>query len=256
MMSDENLHNYFGRQIKKYISDDLFEQNPALQKFIEVINQSYLNYEKDAELFEKSIRLNDIEFNKINTKLKEELKKNKEIHVKLFDTIKQLDDSNAIFIEEQNNSDHLLKILTDEIEFKKRNEETLYKAKIAAEKANEAKSDFLSIMSHEIRTPLNAIIGLTYIMENDNDLISIHNNLDFLKKSSQNLHHLINNILDFNKIEKGKVILEKTPFNYTELVTDIVKSLESKVTENKNTDRKSTRLNSSHRSLSRMPSSA
>ena len=236
MMGDENLHNYFGRQVKKYISEDVFEQNPALQKFIEVINQSYLNYEKDAELFEKSIRLNDIEFNKINTKLKEELKKNKEIQVKLFDTIKQLDDSNTIIIEEeQSNSDHLLKILTDEIEFKKKNEETLYKAKIAAEKANEAKSDFLSIMSHEIRTPLNAIIGLTYIMENEKDLDSIHTNLDLLKKSSQNLHHLINNILDFNKIEKGKVILEKTPFNYTELVTDIVKSLESKVNENKNT---------------------
>lgn len=234
-MMNDNLHSYFGRQVKKYIDEDLIAQNPSLQKFIEVINQSYFNYEKDAELFEQSIRLNDIEFNQVNAKLKQELKKNKETQAKLFELIKELDYTNQLLLEGNPDSEGLFNILTEEIEFKKRYEKELYEAKINAERANEAKSDFLSIMSHEIRTPLNAIIGLTYIMEQEKDVDSIHNNLDFLKKSSKNLLHLVNNILDFNKIEKGKVILEKIPFNYTDLVNDITKSLDFKARENNDT---------------------
>lgn len=231
-MNTENLHNYFGRQVKKYIDEDLTAQNPSLQKFIEVINQSYFNYEKDAELFEQSIRLNDIEFNLVNKKLKAELQKNVETQSKLFELIKELDHKNLTSLDDKQDFEGLFDILIHEIEFKKRHEKELYEAKIAAEKANEAKSDFLSIMSHEIRTPLNAIIGLTYIMEQENDMASCHTNLEFLKKSSKNLLHLINNILDFNKIEKGKVILEETPFHYLDLVDDIIKSLDYKAKEN------------------------
>lgn len=230
----ENLHNYFGRQVKKYLDDNFIRQNPSLQNFIEIINQSYLNYEKDAALFEKSIKLNDIEFNQINAKLKSELENKKSIQKKLFNTIKQLENSNQLDIEDNNSSDYLFKILTDEIEFKKKYQDELYLAKINAEKANEAKSDFLSIMSHEIRTPLNAIIGLTYIIENENNISEIHDNVVFLKKSAQHLHHLINNILDFNKIEKGKVVLDNAPFDYKVLITDITRTLESSIKENKN----------------------
>lgn len=233
-MINENLHNYFGRQVKKYLDEDLIHQNPSLQNFIQVINQSYLNYEKDATLFEKSIKLNDIEFNQVNAKLKDELENKKDIQKKLFNTIKQLENSNEIIIEDKDSSDYLFKILKDEIEYKKRHEEELYLSKINAEKANEAKSDFLSIMSHEIRTPLNAIIGLTYIIENEKNITDIHENVVFLKKSAQHLHHLINNILDFNKIEKGKVVLENAPFDYKGLVTDITRTLDTSIKENKN----------------------
>ncbi|MDI1317934.1 ATP-binding protein [Flavobacterium sp.] len=231
---NENLHNYLGRQVKKYLDDDLVAQNPSLQNFIQIINQSYLNYEKDATLFEKSIKLNDIEYNRINAKLKVELEQKKDVQKKLFNTIKQLESSNHVVIEDNNSSDYLFKILTDEIEFKKRHQEELYIAKINAEKANEAKSDFLSIMSHEIRTPLNAIIGLTYIIENEKDIVNIHENIFFLKKSAQHLHQLINNILDFGKIENGKVDLENISFDYKTLVIDITKSLESMIRENNN----------------------
>lgn len=231
----EKLHSYFGRQVKKYIDDEILEQRPSLYKFIDIINQSYLSYEKDAELVEKSIRLNDIEYNKINNKLKEELNKNTGIVTKLFEAIKQLDDINSLSLDTESNSDDLFKILKDEIEFKKKHEKELFEAKLAAEKANEAKSDFLSVMSHEIRTPLNAIIGLSYIMENQNDLSSIQNNLELLKKSSQNLLHLINNILDYNKIENGKIILDHISFDYLELVNDIIKSLEANAKQNNNT---------------------
>jgi signal transduction histidine kinase/CheY-like chemotaxis protein len=234
-MTNDKLHSYFARQVKKYIDDELLAQKPSLHKFIEVINQSYLSYEKDAELVEKSIRLNDIEYKKINTKLKEELNRNTGIVTQLYDAIKQLDDVNSLKVDTESNSDDLFRVLKDEIEFKKKHEKELFEAKLVAEKANEAKSDFLSVMSHEIRTPLNAIIGLSYIMENQNDIESIQSNLELLKKSSQNLLHLVNNILDYNKIENGKIILDKTSFDYVDLVNDIIKSLEANARENNNT---------------------
>jgi CheY-like chemotaxis protein len=128
----------------------------------------------------------------------------------------------------------LLQILHNEIEYKKQSEEQLSISKFNAEKANEAKSDFLSIMSHEIRTPLNAIIGLIYIMEKERTVKSFNENFDVLKTSAQNLFLLLNNILDFNKIEAGKVDLEAIPFNFKDLVLEIVRSLQSKALENQN----------------------
>jgi signal transduction histidine kinase/CheY-like chemotaxis protein len=198
------------------------------------INQSYLNYEKDAELFEQSIRLNDIEFYEINRKLEDQLFKKKGVQAKLIEAIKQLNTNNEIELDTDDNLIYLLQILHNEIVFKKEFEEQLFIAKSNAEQANEAKSDFLSIMSHEIRTPLNAILGLLYIMEKEDTIESFHENLGVLKTSAQNLFLLLNNILDFNKIESGKIDLEKIPFNLKDLVLEITKSLEVKAIENQN----------------------
>lgn len=232
-MEIENLHRQLNRQIKKHFSEDFIADNEALHNFIEVVNLSYLNFEKDAELFEQSSRLNDLEYYEINQKLKSELDKKENIQNKLIQAIKQLNNDEIKLGDEENPID-LLQILHDEIESKKEFQDQLYLAKSNAEKANEAKSDFLSIMSHEIRTPLNAIIGLIYIMEKENTLNSFQENLEILKYSSQNLYLLINDILDFNKIEAGKIDIEKIPFDFKELVLHIGKSLEIKASENLN----------------------
>ena len=232
-MMIENIHRQLNRQIKKHLSEDFIADNEAVRKFIEVVNLSYLNFEKDAELFEQSSRLNDLEYYEINQKLKSELDKKENIQNKLIQAIKQLNDNEITLGKEESPID-LLQILRDEIEFKKEFQDQLYLAKSNAEKANEAKSDFLSIMSHEIRTPLNAIIGLIYIMEKENTLNSFQENLGVLKYSAQNLYLLINDILDFNKIEAGKIDIEKIPFDFKELVLHIGKSLEIKASENLN----------------------
>jgi signal transduction histidine kinase len=232
-MDKSNLHRQLSRQLNKYLSDDFIEGNENVKHFIEVVNQSYFNFEKDVELFEQSSRLNDIEFHKINKKLKGELEKKENIQAKLIQSIKQLN-NNEIKVEKDDNLIDLLNILSKEIELKKEFENRLFEAKSNAEKANEAKSDFLSIMSHEIRTPLNAIIGLIYIMEKENTLESFQENLEVLKHSSQNLFLLINDILDFNKIEAGKIDIEKIPFNFKDLVIQIGKSQETRALENLN----------------------
>lgn len=92
-----------------------------------------------------------------------------------------------------------------------------------AEKANQAKSDFLSKMSHDIRTPMNAIIGMT-------ELAQLHignkNRMeDYLKKidiSGKHLLELINEVLDVSKIESGTVELAENEFNINEMINDIV----------------------------------
>lgn len=86
-------------------------------------------------------------------------------------------------------------------------------AKETAEAANESKSHFLNIMSHEIRTPLNSIIGLTNIMILEEHMQEQSENLHALKFSGEHLLHLINDILDFNKIMAGKVNLEEKEFS-------------------------------------------
>jgi signal transduction histidine kinase/CheY-like chemotaxis protein len=79
-------------------------------------------------------------------------------------------------------------------------------------KANSAKSEFLARMSYEIRTPLNGIIGMTDILENHMLTEEAGNALELLRRSTEGLSSVINNIVDFSKIESGKMILDEIPF--------------------------------------------
>ena len=232
-MENENIHRQLKRQITKFLPQNLLENNPDLQEFIKAVNLSYLSFERDAELSELSSRLNDKEYFQINSKIIEELEQKRKICDELIFAIKQLK-NNELDIESEDNLIDLITILNSEIDSKKEFEDQLFIAKENAEKANNAKSDFLSVMSHEIRTPLNAIIGLIYIMEKENSFASFEENIDVLKYSAQNLYLLINNILDFNKIEAGKIDIEQIPFDFHELILQIGKSFEVKAQENSN----------------------
>lgn len=90
-----------------------------------------------------------------------------------------------------------------------------------AEKSSQAKSEFLSIMSHEIRTPLNAVIGMSNLLMMNQPRADQTENLEILKFSANNLLAIVNDVLDFNKIESGKVIFEKTRFNMVDLMQSI-----------------------------------
>lgn len=99
--------------------------------------------------------------------------------------------------------------------------EELTKAKEIAEYAEKAQADFLSTMSHEIRTPMNAVVGLTNILLTENPHPHQLSNLKTLEFSSQNLLNIINDILNFNKLESGNVILENIDFSIKEVLHGI-----------------------------------
>ena len=90
-----------------------------------------------------------------------------------------------------------------------------------AEKSSQVKSEFLSTMSHEIRTPLNAVIGMSNLMIMGDPRPDQRENLNVLKFSANNLLAIVNDVLDFNKIESGKVVFENIRFNLLELLQNI-----------------------------------
>ncbi|MFT3936619.1 MAG: response regulator [Chitinophagaceae bacterium] len=112
----------------------------------------------------------------------------------------------------------------------KTTEFALMKAKQKAEEASRIKSRFLSNMSHELRTPLNGIIGASNLLLHENYLEGQKPQLDILKYSSEHMMLLINDILDYNKIEAGKLELEAAPVNLKELADKLAAQFSPQVT--------------------------
>ncbi|RZK82683.1 MAG: PAS domain S-box protein [Pedobacter sp.] len=116
-------------------------------------------------------------------------------------------------------------LITD-ITQRKQVERELVESKEQALQLSEAKEMFLSVMSHEIRTPLNAVIGMTHLLLENDPKVSQIDDLNILKFSAENLLNIINDILDFTKIETGNLLLEHIPMDIRSLANDIVSSLQ------------------------------
>lgn len=104
----------------------------------------------------------------------------------------------------------------------KETEQALIKAKQEAEAANKAKSEFLAMMTHELRTPLNIVMGMAQLMQHDR--CSLTEREEFLRAmmaSGKSLLGLINNILDFSKMQSGALALRPAPFALEELLQQL-----------------------------------
>ncbi len=111
-------------------------------------------------------------------------------------------------------------------------ERELKKAKEQAEEATKVKSFFVSNLSHEIRNPLNSIIGLTDLMIEAEDLSEVQmKNMESIKYASDHLLGVINDVLDFSKLEAGKVEIENIDFDLYKLVSETAKTFEFKAKE-------------------------
>jgi signal transduction histidine kinase/ligand-binding sensor domain-containing protein/CheY-like chemotaxis protein len=130
--------------------------------------------------------------------------------------------NNRLFLQKSN------RVLEREVDQRKKTEQLYKKEKEKAEKALVVKDDFLSNMSHEIRTPLNMILGYLQLLESDKN--NIDEFLKVMKVSADNLLHLVNQILDLSKIEKGKLQLNHSPFNLLEYINELKQLFNDSIT--------------------------
>ncbi len=133
--------------------------------------------------------------------------------------------SNTPILNERGKIERYIELITDITE-RKQVERDILSAKEQALQLSEAKEMFLSVMSHEIRTPLNAIIGMTHLLIENDPKASQIDDLNILKFSGENLLSIINDVLDFTKIETGNLRLEFLPVHLQNLCSDIINSLQ------------------------------
>ncbi|MDH3327440.1 MAG: response regulator [Gammaproteobacteria bacterium] len=116
------------------------------------------------------------------------------------------------------NLDELNKTLEKKVD--QRTDE-LQQAVIEAYEANKSKSEFLANMSHEIRTPMNGVIGMLYLLKDTSMSDQQIDLLNTASYSAESLLTILNDILDYSKIEAGKIELEKVEFSPAEIIEDV-----------------------------------
>ncbi|WPO78660.1 response regulator [Flavobacterium sp. KACC 22761] len=119
----------------------------------------------------------------------------------------------------------LIITLIKNIRFKKKHNLELVKAKEIAEEASLLKTQFISTISHELRTPLYGVVGITNMLLEEHKELSRSQHLSSLKFSARYLLSLVNDILQINKIEENKVVLENLTFNISDEIMMIKNSL-------------------------------
>jgi len=133
---------------------------------------------------------------------------------------------NSLFLisDDEDKALYIANVTTDITE-NKIAEQKLKDAQHQAEKANQAKSEFLSNMSHELRTPMNAIIGFSQLLEFDNEKTLTqqqHNNIKEISKAGKHLLSLINEVLDLSKIESGQLEIVKETILLGDVIADSI----------------------------------
>jgi signal transduction histidine kinase/DNA-binding response OmpR family regulator len=194
-INPQQFKNYYAAQVFDYfigvVSGDVeLGQCPVMKEFIEYLKNQEI---RSDELF---ILCSYFKRSVVNATYRLEINTQG-----LFEAISYLFDMNFAGV---------LTLYTD----------TIYQKEREAIEANIAKEYFLSNMTHEIRTPLNAILGFVHLLKSENLGERIEKYLDIIDQSGENLLHVINDILDFNKLRSGEFAIDPHSFNIHDEITN------------------------------------
>ncbi len=231
--TEKPLNRMLQRQLKKHFGS-IDKLPPDVKAFSESVNEVYNHYEEDLELNNRALDISSRELTEANDKMQSVAAKQQEAFDKLrnsFITLKGSNTLNAQQTADLTNIESLLQLISNEIEIHKTHETDLQKAVELAEKSNRFKSLFIANVSHEIRTQLNAITGFTNILAKESANRESSEFLSIIKASGDLLMHLLNDIIDIAKFEEGKITIEKTPFNFYEIVNNAVSPFKLKANE-------------------------
>lgn len=214
-------HSILEKQIRKLLPEN-YQVDAVMQELFNTISSSYQAFDRDKRLADHAFDISEREYQKVNADLQAQNDIRTASILKLKEAIKSLDPTRSFsFDDKDEDLISIISFLEEQIARSKQMEADLILAKETAEKASMAKSEFLSIMSHEIRTPLNAIIGTNNLLHYQDPLPSQKELLNVMKISSENLLSLINDVLDYGKLEEGKIILAERDINLKQFVKNL-----------------------------------
>ncbi|ALO46893.1 response regulator [Pseudohongiella spirulinae] len=140
-------------------------------------------------------------------------------------TVRWLLERGSVVYDADGVPDQMIGVVQD-IDDRKRAEMDLQAARLEADRANLAKSEFLSSMSHELRTPMNVILGFAQLLRYDEDLSEeAKDSVSEILKSGNHLLELINEVLDLAKIESGRLTISQEPIEINQLLNDCVRQI-------------------------------
>jgi signal transduction histidine kinase/CheY-like chemotaxis protein len=229
----DKLHPLLKKQMAKFLpqQDGVDSQ---FEKLLHQISMTYTSFEEEKNLSDHAFMLSEKEYQTINQQLATESNIRIESIKKLKTTVQSLlmDDS----IIQADSSDLIDVVNTLQVLVKERKafEEELIAKREDALVAAKSKSDFLAVMSHEIRTPLNAIVGISNLLARNEKLPAQKENIDGLLLSADHLMLLLNDVLDFSKLDDDSVELRNMPFDLQVLVNDVVRTFDYVVKEKQN----------------------
>ena len=112
--------------------------------------------------------------------------------------------------------------ISEDITDRKQANDAVHAARVEAERANRAKTEFLSRMSHELRTPLNAILGFSQLLEMDELSADQRENVAYISQAGRHLLQLINEVLDISRIESGQISISREPVAIDEVLHEVM----------------------------------